>query len=40
MNARLNFSPRYCRAVAKDVIKLLVFMHNEAMSIFLGSKMS
>ena len=38
VSARLNFSPRCCRAVAKNAIKPLVFMYCEPMSIFLGSK--
>ena len=40
VSARLSFSPKYCRAVAENAIKPLVFMYHEAMSIFLGSKMS
>ena len=37
-SASLSFSPKYCRAVAKNAIKLLIFMYHEATSIFLGSK--
>ena len=40
VKVRLSFSPRYCRAVAKNAIKPLGFMYHEAMSIFLGCKMS
>ena len=35
---RLSFSPKYCRTVAENAIKPLVFMYHEAISIFLGSK--
>ena len=35
--ARLSFSPKYPRVVAENVIKPLIFMYHEAMSIFLGS---
>ena len=38
VSARLSFSPKYCRVVAENAIKLVVFMYHEAMSIFLGSK--
>ena len=38
MSARLCFSSNYCRALAENAIKRLVFMHHEAMSIFLGSE--
>ena len=38
VSARLSFSPRCCRAVAKNAIKPLVFTYQEAMSIFLGAK--
>ena len=37
VSARLSFSPKYCRAVAENAIKPLIFMYLEAMSIFLGS---
>ena len=37
VSARLSFSPKYRRAVAENAIKPLIFMYNEAMSIFLGS---
>ena len=37
MSARPSFSPKYCRAVAKNAIKPLIFMYHKAMSIFLGS---
>ena len=37
VRARLSFSPKYRRAVAENAIKPLMFMYNEAMSIFLGS---
>ena len=37
VSARLSFSPKYHRAVAENAIKPLIFMYNEAMSIFLGS---
>ena len=37
VSARLSFSPKYRRAVAKNAIKPLIFMYLEAMSIFLGS---
>ena len=40
VSARLSFSPKYCRPSDESVIKPLVFMYHEAMSIFLGSKMS
>ena len=40
MSAKLSFSPKYCRAVAGNAIKSLVFMSHEAMSIFLESKIS
>ena len=40
MSARLSFSPKYCRAVAGNAIKPLLFMYHEAMNIFLGSKIS
>ena len=40
MSARLSFSPTHCRAVAENAIKALVFMYHEAVSIFLGSKIS
>ena len=40
MSATLSFSPKYCGTVAEKAIKPLVFMYREAMSIFLGSKMS
>ena len=35
---RLNFSPKYCGAVAENMSKPYVFMYHEAMNIFLGSK--
>ena len=38
VSARLSFSPKYCRAVAKNPIKPLVFKYHEAISIFLESK--
>ena len=39
VSARLSFSPKYCRAVAKDAIKPLVVMYHEAVSIISwGSK--
>ena len=38
VSARLSFSPKYCRAVVKNAIKTFIFMHDEARSIFLGSK--
>ena len=38
MSARLSFSPKYCRAVAENSIKPLVFKYHEAISIFLRSK--
>ena len=38
MNARLGFSPKYCRVVAEKSIKPLVSMYHVAMSMFLGSK--
>ena len=38
VSARLSFSPKHCRAVAENAIKLLIFMYLEGMSIFLGSK--
>ena len=37
VSARPSFSPKYCRAVAKNAIKPLIFMYHETMSIFLGS---
>ena len=37
MCARLSFSSKYCRAVAENAIKPLIFMYLEATSIFLGS---
>ena len=37
VSARLSFSPKYCRAVAENAIKPLIFTYHEAMSIFLGS---
>ena len=40
VSARQRFSPNYCRAVAENAIKPSDFMYDEAMSIFLGSKMS
>ena len=40
VSARLSFSPKYCRAVAENAIKPLVFMYHEAMSTFLRPKMS
>ena len=38
VNARLNFSPKYYRAVAEKATEPLLFMYHEAMSIFLGSQ--
>ena len=38
ISVRLSFSPKYCRAGSENTMKLLIFMHHEAMSIFLGSK--
>ena len=38
LSARLSFSPKYCRAVAENAIKPLVFMYLEAMSTFFASK--
>ena len=38
MSARLSFSPKYCRAVAENSIKPLLFMYHEDMSIFYESK--
>ena len=38
MSAWLTFSPKYCRILAENAIKPLIFMYHEAMSIFLGSK--
>ena len=37
MSARLSFSLKYCRAVAKYAVKPLIFMYFKAMCIFLGS---
>ena len=37
VSARLSFTARYCKAVAENAIKPLIFMYHEAMSIFLGS---
>ena len=37
VSARLSFSPKYCRPVAENAIKPLIFMYHEGMSIFLGS---
>ena len=37
-NARLSFSPKHCRAVAKNSLEPLVFMYHEAMSLFLRHK--
>ena len=37
VSARLSFSPKYRRAVAKNATKPLIFMYHEAVSIFLGS---
>ena len=37
VSARLSFSSKYCRAVAENAIKYLIFMYHEAMNIFLGS---
>ena len=36
VSARLSFSPRSCRTVAKNSIKPLVFMYHEPMSFFGG----
>ena len=33
----VSFSPKYCRAVAENARKPLIFMYHEAMSIFLES---
>ena len=38
MGARRRFSAKYCRAAAENARKPIVFMHNEAMSILLGSQ--
>ena len=38
VSARLSSSPKYCRAVAENAIQPLVFIYQESMSIFLGSK--
>ena len=38
MNARLSFSPKYCKPVAENAIKPLLLMCNEAMSISSCSK--
>ena len=38
VSARPCFSSKYCRVRAENVIKPLVFMYHEAMSIFLGFK--
>ena len=38
VSARLSFSPKYCRAIAENAIKPLVFMYHKAMCIFLGYK--
>ena len=38
MSARLSLSPKYCRSLAENAIKPLIFMYHEAMSIFLGSE--
>ena len=35
VSARLSFAPKYCRAVAENAIKPLVFLYS---TIFLGSK--
>ena len=40
VSASLSFSSKYCGAVAENVTKHLIFMYHQAMSIFLGSKMS
>ena len=37
VSGRLSFSPKYRRAVAENAIKPLIFMYQEAVSIFLGS---
>ena len=36
--AKVEFSTKYCIAVAEKAMKSLVFMHHEVMSTFLGSK--
>ena len=38
VSAWLSFSPKYCRGIAENSIKPLVFMYHEALSKFLGSK--
>ena len=39
MRASVNFSPKYCSAVAEKAMKHPVaFIYHEEMSIFLGSK--
>ena len=40
VSARLSFSPKHCRAVAKNAIKPLFFMYHEATSVFLASSKS
>ena len=40
VSPKLSFSPKCFRAVAENSIKPLVFIYHEAMSIFLGTKMS
>ena len=35
VSARLSFSPKYCKAVAENAIKPLIFIYHEAMSICL-----
>ena len=37
VSASLSFSPKYCRGVAENAMKPLIFMYHEANSIFLGS---
>ena len=38
VSARQSISLKYCRAVAENALKPLIFMYHEAMSIFLGKK--
>ena len=40
VSARLSFSLKHYRTVDENAIKPVGFMRHEAMSIFLGSKMS
>ena len=38
--ASLSFSQKYCRAIAENAIRPLIFMYHEAMSICLGLQLS